>query len=408
MKHCLFLLASIYTCFFVQGQTSGQEKELLWEISGNGLKSKSYLFGSLHSNDKRLFQLSDSVYSAMLSSQKVILETDIFALFNELDTRKSLPSTLYDKHGNSYTSENEAGKTFYGDEDGMPQFLDAYFQQFCMNAGKGFIPLESIEEQYDLLSDEIQVSDRQFIDDAVNNFTHDHLIELYLKGDLTAIEKFMKANMSIQPGLYDEVISKRNIKMTQKLDSILKTKTNFFCAVGAGHLGGNTGILNLLRSKGYKVRMVTWTHSERPSKDELSVRSFKDYIFKDEKSGLIAQLPGKPLVLLEDGNITRLVYRELGQGNTYEISIFPMDTTLSPDEIAAIYIATPPNTRLKKMLEDDGRLVYEGLSNTYPEGLNYVQIQLNASYFAVIKTYGGNKFMHSNRPSQFFLRVWFE
>jgi hypothetical protein len=59
-------------------------------------------------------------------------------------------------------------------------------------------------------------------------------------------------------------------------------------------------------------------------------------------------------------------------------------------------------------LEDDGRLVFEGLSNTYPEGLNFVQIQFNPTYFAVIKTYGGNKFMHSNRPSQFFLRVWFE
>ncbi|MEY3843625.1 MAG: hypothetical protein RL293_47, partial [Bacteroidota bacterium] len=278
MKYLITLCAIYGSCFLAFGQNYFADRELLWEISGNGLKQKSYVFGSLHSNDKRLFQLADSVYSAMINSDKLILETDVFGLFNDLDTRANLPTTLYDKSGRPYTSETDASKTFYGDEDGMPQFLDAYFQQFCFNAGKEFIPLESIKEQYDLLSDEFQVSDQRFIDDAVNNFTHERLIDLYLKGDLIAIEKFTKANMSIKEGLYEEVITKRNMQMTQKLDSILKSKTSFFCAVGAGHLGGSNGIINLLRSKGYKVRMVTWYHSEKASKDEVKVNSYKEYI----------------------------------------------------------------------------------------------------------------------------------
>ena len=408
MKYLIIPCIIYCTCFVAFGQSYFADRELLWEISGNGLKQKSYLFGSLHSNDKRLFQLADSVYTAMINTDKLILETDIFELFNELDTRTSLPTTLYDKIGNPYTAETEPSKTFYGDEDGMPQFLDAYFQQFCFNAEKGFIPLESAKEQFDLLSDELQLSDKQIVDNVLNTFTHDRLIELYMKGDLIAIDKFMKANMSIQEGLYEEVITKRNIRMSQKLDSILRSKTNFFCAVGAGHLGGSSGIINLLRSKGYKVRMVTWYHSEKASKDELNVRSFKEYIYHDEVSRLVVKLPGKPITILEPDGIKRIVYRELGQGNTYEISIVPMDTNISPEEIAAIYIATPPNTSIRKLLLDDGRIVFEGLSNTYPEGLNYMQIQFSPDYFAVIKTYGGNKYMHSNRPNQFFLRVWFD
>jgi uncharacterized protein YbaP (TraB family) len=408
MKEISFLFAVLYLSFVSVAQNYESDKELLWEISGNGLKTKSYLFGSLHSNDKRLFQLADSIYVGLNQTEKIILETDIFGLFNELDTRMDLPKTLYDKSGNPYTAETEASKTFYGDEDGMPQFLDAFFQQYCFNAGKGFIPLESITDQYELLTDQIQVSNRQFIDNAVNNFTQERLLELYLRGDLLALDKFMKANMSIQDNLYEEVITKRNISMTVKLDSVLKTKTSFFCAVGAGHLGGSGGILNLLRSKGYKVRLVRWTHSESPSADELKVRACKEYLFKDELSSLIAKFPGKPIVLNEPDNTTRVIYRELGQGNTYEISIFPVDPTISPEEIAAIYIATPPNTTIREVLLDDGQIVYEGLSNTYPEGLNYVQIQFGENYYAVIKTYGGNKFMHSNRPNQFFTKVWFE
>lgn len=408
MKYLIILYAICGSCYLAFGQNYFADRELLWEISGNGLKQKSYVFGSLHSNDKRLFQLADSVYFAMINTNKLILETDVFGLFNDLDTRANLPTTLYDKNGRPYTSETDASKTFYGDEDGMPQFLDAYFQQFCFNAGKEFIPLESVKEQYDLLTDEFQVSDQRFIDDALNNFTHERLIDLYLKGDLIALDKFMKANMSMQEGLYDEVITKRNVRMTQKLDSILKSKTTFFCAVGAGHLGGSNGIINLLRSKGYKVRMVTWYHSEKASNDEVKVRSYKEYVYHDLNSGLVAKLGGKPIILEESDGIKRIIYREFGQGNTYEISIVPIDSNITPEEIAAIYIATPPNTATRKLLLDDGRIIFEGLSNTYPEGLNYVQIQFSPTYFAVIKTYGGNKYMHSNRPNQFFLRVWFE
>ena len=99
MKYLVILCAIYGSCFLAFGQNYFADRELLWEISGNGLKQKSYVFGSLHSNDKRLFQLSDSVYSAMINTNKIILETDVFGLFNDLDTRANLPTTLYDKNG---------------------------------------------------------------------------------------------------------------------------------------------------------------------------------------------------------------------------------------------------------------------------------------------------------------------
>ena len=57
---------------------------------------------------------------------------------------------------------------------------------------------------------------------------------------------------------------------------------------------------------------------------------------------------------------------------------------------------------------DNGSLIFQGLSDTYPEGINYVQIQFGARFYAVIKCYGGNRFMHSNRPFSFFEKVWFD
>ena len=81
-----------------QAQNINIDKQLLWEISKAGTKEKSYLFGTLHSNDKRIFDLSDSVYYALDKAKLIVLETDIFELFKDVDSREDLPNTLYDTY----------------------------------------------------------------------------------------------------------------------------------------------------------------------------------------------------------------------------------------------------------------------------------------------------------------------
>jgi hypothetical protein len=204
------------------------------------------------------------------------------------------------------------------------------------------------------------------------------------------------------------LIVKRNYKITSKLDSLLKTKKSLFCAVGAGHLAGSDGLIRMLRSKGYRLRPIIWTISELPVKAKSEVKSKNEFVYQHEKSGLIAKFPGKPFEKINEDNSVTLKYRDLGQGNTYQIDIQPMDSTLSLEEIASIYIASPPDSPYKRIIMDDGTEIYEGLSDTYPEGLNWIRVQFGLNYFAVIKAYGGNKFIHSNRPQNFFNKVWFE
>ena len=83
-----FVFLMLLTMITSLAQSNQSENELLWEISGNGLKQKSYLYGNYHSNDKRIFRLSDSTYFALDKSQAIVLETDVFAMFEDWDTRK--------------------------------------------------------------------------------------------------------------------------------------------------------------------------------------------------------------------------------------------------------------------------------------------------------------------------------
>lgn len=383
------------------------EKELLWEISHPKSKVKSYIFGTLHANDRSLFDLSDSVYVAFEQAKILVLETDIYRLFEEMDTRKNLPETRFDDQGKSYTSSVESSETIYGSENGMPQFLDAYFQVLALHTNKQVLALEALEDQY-ALSNEFKLSERKIIDNGINSFTQEKLKELYLKGDIEALQRFMKSSLSIQDRLYDEVIIKRNKLMLDKLIELLKGNTSFFCAVGAGHLGGEDGLIQLLRAKGFRVRPVLWSVADQAPASKMTLKKPTEFVFTDANSGLIAKFPGKPYVKdLPDGT-KRVVYRELGQGNTFEINLQALDPNISQEELASIYINPPTGSNITKKILDDGSVVFYGLSDTYPEGLNYVQIQFGAAHFVVIKCYGGNKFMHSNRPFSFFEKVWFE
>src|SRR5262245_45509876 len=79
MKRYLIISASVLYCFLAFGQSKIKAKKypsLFWEISGNGLKKPSWLFGTMHVSSKLAFNLSDSFYLAIRNSEVVALETN--------------------------------------------------------------------------------------------------------------------------------------------------------------------------------------------------------------------------------------------------------------------------------------------------------------------------------------------
>lgn len=386
-------------------QESAFENQLLWEISGNGLKQKSYLFGSFHTNDKRVFRLADSTYFAIIRSQAIVLETDVTELFVEWDTRKEDVRMLYDDNGNPYTSSRNASRTLYGNEDGMPQFLDAYFHQYCFNAGKEFYPLESVQDQLNLLGGKSDYLP-SYNEMESRVVSQEKVLDLYLKGDIYGLDKLMRTSLMVYPGLYDELIIDRNQIMVEGIDSLLKQKS-LFVAIGAGHLAGDKGIINLLRAKGYKLRKVTSTFSAYPTEEKDKFLAVKNYKYTNEELGLNIVFPGKPVIYDENDNSWNMIYREMGQGNTYQIEVIVKGNgTL--ESYASDYIRSPRSAQIIFETMDEGTRYAEGISDTYPEGLSWIRIIEAEDHMVIIKTYGGNKFMNSKRPQKFFNNVWIE
>ena len=398
--------AFMFFCSGLSSQVVQTDHQLLWEISGNGLKSKSYLFGSLHSNDRRVFNFSDSTFVVLQNAQAIVLETDLFSLFGDWDTRQEEVRLLFDNKGKPYTGSDEPTRTIYGDENGMPQFMDAFFQEYCYNSKKTFYALEKVTDQLNMLADWGQNDiDGLRLDPMA--MSQEKLIEFYQKGDIFSLDRMMKANLSLNPGMYEEIIISRNQTMMNGLDSLIRSQS-IFCGVGAGHLAGELGLINLLRSKGYKLRPVMAAFSEKPVPAKAAIKASRTYTYYHEPSGLAAVFPGKPLETRIWDDHPFLVYREMGQGNTYSVEILPADSSLSLSDQAAIYIASPDGTFFEQRTLDDGTEICEGIGDTYPEGPHWIRLIQSDRYLVILKAYGGNKFMNSNRPFSFFGRIGFE
>lgn len=262
---------------------SGQS--LLWQIEGNGLSKPSFLFGTIHAICPDQVVMPENIQHVMDSCDQLALEIDLDdeRLIVEMGKISLLPedSTLADVFGEDYARVN----SWMADSAGIaldmlgnlrPMFLvglligkvidcsptsyEQLFMAMAQRQGKDVIGLETPAEQLSAFSvislqDQaemvIQIIDN--IDSTRIEFTR--LADLYRSQDLTGLRQLL-LNSDIEYGRYQEsLLKKRNQNWLPRIEGLAKAMPTLF-AVGAGHLPGEDGLLQLLKSKGYRVTPV--------------------------------------------------------------------------------------------------------------------------------------------------------
>jgi uncharacterized protein YbaP (TraB family) len=170
-----FVLAVL--CFFFSGVHAQQafSKTLLWRISGNGLQTPSYLYGTMHLKDRRLFFFGDSVYKSIEASQGFAMELDPNELMDSLFTKmgaadtssllrkildakkyKSVAKKLEKKFGmpadkitrKQLISERENWYYKSHKPDDMQSVVDMYLYDIAHKQGKWVGGIEDINDQF--------------------------------------------------------------------------------------------------------------------------------------------------------------------------------------------------------------------------------------------------------------------
>jgi uncharacterized protein len=139
--------------------------------------------------------------------------------------------------------------------------LDSYFEKRAADDGKPGDGLETVEYQLSLfskLSDKLQEQLLLQTLSEVESLRKDYedLVGAWRSGDSAKLQEYLFRDADKYPDLMEEFLFKRNKAWIGRLEDYLKKGEHAFIVVGAGHLGGKRGILELLRENGYTVRQL--------------------------------------------------------------------------------------------------------------------------------------------------------
>jgi len=276
---------------FVASILIAQQKSLLWKIQSPDQKETSYLFGTIHLIDSSNYHLSDSVQSILGRVQTLTLEiymskeNGMAALMSSLDKiMMSVDTTLetlltkedykllsqkLEKNGIPVQFLNKFKPIFIYvllTQDGNPTDIGKSYKSYELELTKmaeeqkkNFAGLESADFQLSVLNkiptkEQAEMLVAALREEEKSDTQFEKMLEVYKKEDVEAMEQMMKDDPNLLK--YNSILlTDRNKAWIPKIKEMMHVGSNLF-AVGAGHLGGKEGVINLLRQEGYRVTPI--------------------------------------------------------------------------------------------------------------------------------------------------------
>ncbi|WP_149273982.1 TraB/GumN family protein [Pareuzebyella sediminis] len=371
----LTLIVLSFAPFVVSAQ---EAKSLLWEISGNGLVETSYLYGTMHVSKKIAFRLDDVFYEALDQCDIVALESDPNHWLENMD----LMNNNFHGYNDGFETKGFYSRSFHI-ENPRKQVLGAYLafddrlinnilyrtneisqnfeeetylDMFIYQAGKKFdkpiVALEDLEESANLVARASMNAMKPKPDEWLQK-------KMQQQGPMLLLQNaYRERNIalldSIDRAMYTKHYIKymlhiRNANMVARLDSIMQ-EGKVFAGIGAAHLPGNNGVIDLLRKKGYTLKPLV---SKASAKGKQLKKKFEDKIRENQYT------PFGPEDNAFSLNLTNKLYPVSERGTT---------TYISPDLANGSYVMVhriPTHSFLKNNIsygiEDIDDLLFENI-----------------------------------------------
>jgi uncharacterized protein YbaP (TraB family) len=284
---CISMILIVNYCFAQTGnlKSNTDDNTLLWEISGNGLSSPSYLFGTFHLLCKEDIHFSTALKQAISNSHEVYLELDMddpatllggIMLMNMKDGKKLKDLYTEDEYKRVASFFKDSLKTPIGLFQGMkPEFLVALLypkmmpcnsvssveeavMQIAKAGDKEIKGLETMAFQASLFDSIPYEKQADELLNAIDSMERSKIyfglmVNAYKDQQMKEIEKILNDPEFGMEENQDILLDKRNKNWVVQLKPIMK-KEPVFVAVGTGHLIGKAGLIALLRAEGYVVR----------------------------------------------------------------------------------------------------------------------------------------------------------
>ena len=375
---------------------------LLWEISGNGLENPSYLYGTMHVSNKVAFYLGEPFFEALGSVDQVALELEPELWFDEILGGSVLTSLLRLGQQNGmiygYGNNNEyEGRMKLPDNTNLtvqayfrasPQminqlmfrlhdpsgnfeeetWLDMYIYQSAKKLGKNTLGLETFDESMDMLlkaqkemADDPESAMGLDMDMADRIKAQADLENAYRKGDLDMLDSL---STKLNPAPYTKyILIERNKNFVVGMDTLMQ-QAPLFTGVGAAHLPGEEGCIEMLRALGYQLSPVKMGKRDGKRKDKLSESILKRELktFKSEDGRISFETPAKAYELSMSGKDNGYICMDIPNGMTFILDRGVTNNSLkgkSPEYLLAsldsmLFEVVPGDIIEKKKIEKNG------------------------------------------------------
>jgi uncharacterized protein YbaP (TraB family) len=446
-KPMIFFLcaALIFSASAQKPATSYQS--LLWEISGNGLQQSSYLFGTMHVSNKMVFHLSDSFYHALASCSMVSLEVDPkqwqpemfrvqqsqMAMFNysgraENDFMREKSFQVNNNYEdnikialseepmqvNSLLYRSYAGQTDFQENT----YLDLYIYQTGRKLGKKATGVENYIESEKLMleaSEDMAKETRKIrINDGENLFdVQKKLQDAYRRGDLDLMDSLSKL-MSVSEAFDEKFLYKRNEIQANSIDSIIQ-KATLFVGVGAAHLPGNRGVIELLRRKGYTLRPVRMSDQDAEQREKIDKMRVPVVMkpFSTADGFIQLQVPGPLFKRIESAANESWQYADMENGSYYMLTRIRTHAGMlgqQEEEVlkridSILYESIPGKIIQKTKITKDGYKGFDITNKTRRGDIQRYNVIITPAEVLVFKMSGNDDYVQGKEADNFFASV---
>ncbi len=267
-----------------EGLAADGQGGVFWRISQDG-RDAGFLLGTIHSEDPRVVDFSEAFIAQLNSCQVFAME-----MVPDLPTLKKLTEYMhyqdqdrllsllgqqrYDRAmlalsgyqvPNDWKQRMKVWAVMMTLSVPAPQtgfFMDLSLSLRAAGSGLKVVGLETLEEQLQFLEQMPLDYQIKLLDHALDDYQqvgeiHDEMVQVYLQNSLDALDalstqQFAVLDPEITKYFNDLGIVSRNRLMAANVLPQL-AENRVFIAVGALHLGGADGLINLLRQGGYEL-----------------------------------------------------------------------------------------------------------------------------------------------------------
>lgn len=288
----ILCVLSLWCFFFLVSQAAeAQEKSFLWQVRSN--KSQIYILGSIHFLKKDNYPLKNAIEKAFDGSHKLVFEIDLknadHATVQHLTLEKGA-------HRDGVTLQQEVSPETYSLAEKRAKELgieiralsplkpwlvaltltalklqklgfspssgvDRYLAERAMKSGKPTAGLETAAFQIGLL-DRLSrreqeamlrqtLTEMELVDKGL-----ERIVRSWASGDVDALEELLLSGMRGYPEVHQKIIVDRNRLWLPQIEKMLEESETTLVVVGAAHLVGKEGVVELLKARGYTVEQL--------------------------------------------------------------------------------------------------------------------------------------------------------